>query len=171
MVLIISVNITYRHCTFSSVNFVFIWTTYSRHLYEWYSYVSIYSGSFSPSIGHLGCFHFPIILDIVVMSILILVPFTPNQLFLKKHIHKRICKLVSNYTFHYVTVFPLNRETSHFINLVSFNLISKRYIFGGFSLITKKVQFTEHFSRSIFIAQFSIKSGSLEAALEMRVLV
>lgn len=43
-------------------------------------------------IGHLGCFHFPI-LDIVAMTILTHASFAPNQLFLKKYIYRSICKV------------------------------------------------------------------------------
>lgn len=100
-------------------------------------------------------------------------PFIPNQLFLKKHIHRRLCKIsIKLIPFHYVIDFPPNYENSHLINLFSSNLIHLIHLWWIF-LITEKAH---HLCLwSIFwihlYCPVSIMSGSLEAEPEMRILV
>ena len=66
---LISVHITYGHHTLSFITLLSI-EQLILDIFINDSLVSMYNGSFSPTItGHRGCFHFPI-LDTVAMTIL-----------------------------------------------------------------------------------------------------
>lgn len=98
-----------------------------------YSYVSVYNGPFSPIIGRLSCFHFPVILDIVAVNILIHYTSYLTS-YLWRNTFTEDCKIsIKLIPFHYVTDFPPHYENSHLINLFSSNLMSQRYICGEFS--------------------------------------
>ena len=89
--LIISVHITYGHCTFS---FITLFSIEQLILDIFINGSLMFQCTMDHLtnpiiIGHSGCFHFPI-LDIVAMNILIHASFTPNQLFLKKYIYRNL---------------------------------------------------------------------------------
>lgn len=165
------VHITYGHCTFSFISWVFNCTTYSTHLYKWYSCVSVYNVHHLGNpiiIWHLGCFHFPSISDTVAMNALIHAPFIPNQLFLKKYTYKSISEV--GIKLYLLLPFPQSWKYSYIFSTRS---AKEKSIFDNFRLITKKFSiftFTETFSGSNSSPNFLL-SGSLETALEMRILV